>query len=112
MNRMIKPRIVSIGDIIHGQLEFTLKILSKKEPTEFYCAIPSDAFVVSDTKGVALVNTITERFCELLSLQNSCKGIYVEKALQIGHFTVLSNELLNQNGRNIRKYVEANLEFK
>lgn len=81
MNRMIKPRIVSIGDIIHGQLEFTLKILSKKEPTEFYCAIPSDAFVVSDTKGVALVNTITERFCELLSLQNSCKGIYVEKAL-------------------------------
>ncbi len=91
---MQNPRILSLGEVIHGNIALTLKILSKKDPKEFYCASPSDAFVLSDSLGLSVINTISEKHFELMALQNACHAIYMEKAMQIGQFTVLSNEVL------------------
>jgi hypothetical protein len=54
--------------------------------------MPSDAFLLSDSMGLSLINTLSEKHVILLQLEDSSRGVFMEKGKQLGQFTVLAND--------------------
>jgi hypothetical protein len=49
----------------------------------------------------------------LIALENTCKGIWIEIAQQVGQFNVLTSQAqAGADGKRKRNYIEAILEFK